>query len=191
MRIIRITFEYLRERQPPVVRFFHITILCLVLSQIIVSNFMGFTGNGEISKKTVEYFGTWIHIGTGLSLLPITFIFIYIELKRHGITYFFPYFYGNFSQLKEDIQQLKQFKLPDPSAYGIAAIVQGLGLGALTLVVLSGLTWFLSWIYMAPWSDSIKEFHELLTGLIEAYIVGHGGMGMLHLFFKVKNQKNQ
>jgi len=191
MRIIRITLEYLRERQPPVVRFFHITILCLVLSQIIVSNFMGFTGNGEISKKTVEYFGTWIHIGTGLSLLPITFIFIYIELKRHGITYFFPYFYGNFSQLKEDIQQLKQFKLPDPSAYGIAAIVQGLGLGALTLVVLSGLTWFLSWIYMAPWSDSIKEFHELLTGLIEAYIVGHGGMGMLHLFFKVKNQKNQ
>jgi len=152
---------------------------------------MGFTGNGEISKKTVEYFGTWIHIGTGLSLLPITFIFIYIELKRHGITYFFPYCYGNFSQLKEDIQQLKQFKLPDPSAYGIAAIVQGLGLGALTLVVLSGLTWFLSWIYMAPWSDSIKEFHELLTGLIEAYIVGHGGMGMLHLFFKVKNQKNQ
>ena len=191
MRIIRITLEYLRERQPPVVRFFHITILCLVLSQIIVSNFMGFTGNGEISKKTVEYFGTWIHIGTGLSLLPITFIFIYIELKRHGITYFFPYFYGNFSQLKEDIQQLKQFKLPDPSAYGIAAIVQGLGLGALTLVVLSGLTWFLSWIYMAPWSDSIKEFHELLTGLIEAYDVRHGGMGRLHLFFKVKNQKNQ
>ena len=88
MRIIRITLEYLRERQPPVVRFFHITILCLVLSQIIVSNFMVFTGNGEISKKTVEYFGTWIHIGTGLSLLPITFIFIYIELKRHGITYF-------------------------------------------------------------------------------------------------------
>ena len=191
MRIIRITFEYLRERQPPVVRFFHITILCLVLSQIIVSNFMGFTGNGEISKKTVEYFGTWIHIGTGLSLLPITFIFIYIELKRHGITYFFPYCYGNFSQLKEDIQQLKQFKLPDPSAYGIAAIVQGLGLGALTLVVLSGLTWFLSWIYMAPWSDSIKEFHELLTGLIEAYVVGHGGMGMLHLFIKAKNQKNR
>ena len=191
MRIIHIALEYLREQQPPLVRLLHIVILCLVLSQIIVSNFMGFADNGEISKKTVEYYGTWIHIGTGLSLLPITFIFIYIELKRHGITYFFPYCYGNFSQLKEDIQQLKQFKLPDPSAYGIAAIVQGLGLGALTLVVLSGLTWFLSWIYMAPWSDSIKEFHELLTGLIEAYIVGHGGMGMLHLFFKVKNQKNQ
>jgi len=191
MNIIHMIYGYLRERQPPAVRFLHITILCLVLSQIIVSNFMGFTDNGEISKKTVEYYGTWIHIATGLSLLPLTFVFVYIELKRHGIKYFFPYFYGDFSQLKKDIKQLKQFKLPEPSAYGIAAIVQGLGLGALTLVILSGFTWFLSWIYMAPWADSIKEFHELLTGLIEAYVLGHGGMGMLHLFFHLKNQKNR
>ena len=191
MHIIHITQEYLRERQPPVVRFLHITILCLVLSQIIVSNFMGFTDNGEVSKKAVEYYGTWVHMGTGLSLLPIAFVFIYIELKRHGIKYFFPYFFGNFSQLKKDLQQLKQFELPEPSAYGIAAMVQGLGLGALTLVILSGLTWFLSWIYMAPWADSIKEVHKLLTGLIEVYVLGHGGMGILHLFLQLKNQKNR
>jgi len=54
MHIIHITLEYLRERQPPVVRLLHITILCLVLSQIIVSNFMEFTDNGEVSKKTGE-----------------------------------------------------------------------------------------------------------------------------------------
>ncbi|MFZ0485283.1 MAG: cytochrome b/b6 domain-containing protein [Desulfobacterales bacterium] len=191
MNIIHIIYGYLRERQPPAVRFLHITILCLVLSQIIVSNFMGFTDNGEISKKAVEYYGTWIHIATGLSLLPLTFVFVYIELKRHGIKYFFPYFYGDFSQLKKDLTQLKQFELPEPSAYGIAVIVQGLGLGALTLVILSGFTWFLSWIYMAPWAESIKEIHELLTGLIEAYVLGHGGMGMLHLFFHWKNQKNR
>lgn len=190
MHKIHIALEYIRERQPPVVRILHITILCLVLSQIIISNFMGFTDNGEVRKKTIEYYATWIHISTGLSLLPIAFVFIFVELKRHGIKYFFPYFYGNFSQLKEDLQQLKQFELPEPSAYGIAAIVQGLGLSALTLVILSGLTWFISWIYMAPWADSIKEFHELLTGLIEAYVVGHGGMGLLHLFFKLKNQRN-
>ena len=191
MHIIQIALEYLGERQPPVVRNLHITILCLVLSQIIVSNFMGFTDNGEVSKKTIEYYGTWIHICTGLSLLPIAFVFIYVELKRHGIKYFFPYFYGNFSQLKEDLKQLKQFELPEPSAYGMAAIVQGLGLGALTLVILSGSTWFISWIYMAPWADSIKELHKLLTRLIEAYVVGHGGMGLLHLFFRLKNQKDR
>ena len=191
MYIIHTTLEYLRERQPAPVRFLHVTILCLVLSQIIVSNFMGFTENGEIGRKTVEYYGTWIHLGVGLSLLPITFVFIYIELKRHGIKYFFPYFYGNFSQLKKDFQQLKEFELPEANAYGIAAIVQGLGLGALTLVVLSGSIWFVSWVYMAPWADGIKELHELLTGLVEAYVIGHGGMGMLHFFSRLKNQKNR
>ena len=186
MRIINKTMEYLDERQPPVVRILHITILCLVLSQIIVSNFMGFTDSGEVSKRTIEYYGTWIHISTGLSLLPIAFVFIYAELKRHGIQYFYPYFYGNFSTLKGDLRQLKQFELPEPSAYGLATIVQGLGLGALTLVILSGATWFISWIYMAPWADSVKELHELLTGLIEAYVVGHGGLGLLHLFFNLR-----
>ena len=189
MNIIQITMAYLRERQPPAVRFLHIIILCLVLSQITVSNFMGFTASGEISTKTVEHYATWIHICTGLSLFPIAFVFIYIEIKRHGIKYFFPYLFGDFSQLKKDVQQLKQFKLPEPSAYGIAAIVQGLGLGALTLVVLSGSTWFLAWVYSSPWANTIKGLHQSLTGLIEAYVLGHGGMGILHLFLQVKTQK--
>ncbi len=187
MRIIRMALKYISERQPPVVRYLHITILCLVLSQMIVSNFMGFADNGEVGKKGIEYFGTWIHIGTGLSLLPIAFLFMIIELKRRGIKYFFPYFYGDFSQLKKDLQQLKQFKLPEPVDYGIAAIVQGLGLGALMLVILSGFVWFLSWVYVAPWAESMKTLHQLLTGLIQAYVIGHGGMGLLHLFLHLKN----
>jgi cytochrome b561 len=183
--------EYFRERQPPEVRYLHFTILCLVLSQIIISNFMGFAANNEVSKNIIQYCGTWIHIGTGLFLVPTAFAFICIELKRHGLDYFFPYFYGNYSQLKKDVQQLVRFKLPEPSAYGIAAVVQGLGLGALSLVLLSGFTWFLSWVFMAPWSDSIKSFHQLLTGLIAAYVVGHGGMGLLHIFLQIRNPKKR
>ena len=189
MSIIQITLQYFRERQPPAVRLLHVIILCLVLSQILVSNFIGFDNNGEVSKKTFEYYGTWVHIGTGLSLMPFSFGFIYIELKRHGIKYFFPYLYGNFSQTKKDMQKLKEFKLPEPDAYGIAAIVKGLGLGALILVLLTGSFWFVSWIYMASWSNSIKQLHELSTGLIEAYVLGHGGMGLLHLFIQWKSQK--
>lgn len=76
MRVLHITLEYLRERQPPLALFLHILILCLVLIQITVSNFMGFAPDGDISRKTVKYYGTLIHMGTGLSLLPIGFIFI-------------------------------------------------------------------------------------------------------------------
>ena len=191
MNIIRITLEYFRERQPPAVRFLHFIILCLVLSQITVSNFMGFSANGGISTKPLEHYATWIHICTGLSLLPITLVFIFIELKRHGMKYFFPYLYGDLSQVKKDLQQLKRFELPEENPYGIAAIVQGLGFGALALVVLSGSSWFLSWIYGASWANSVIAIHIKLTGLIEAYVIGHGAMGILHLILQVKKQKNR
>jgi hypothetical protein len=190
MNIIHITLEYFRERQPPAVRFLHIIILCLVLSQITVSNFMGFSADGAISTKPLEHYATWIHICTGLSLLPIALVFICIELKRHGMKYFFPYLYGNFFQIKKDLQQLKRFELPEANPYGMAAIVQGLGFGALALVILSGSGWFLSWIYGEPWANSVKALHISLTVLIEAYVIGHGAMGILHLFLQVKKQKN-
>jgi cytochrome b561 len=188
VNLLQTTADYLRERQSPVVRYFHIIILCLVLSQLFVSNFMGFADNGEISRKTGEFYGTWIHIITGLTLVPIVLLFIIIELKRRGFKYFFPYFYGNFAQIKQDLQSLQRIQLPEPNPYGIATIVQGLGFGALALVVLSGMTWFFSWEYGASWSDGIKEVHELFTGLIVAYVIGHGGMGVLHIFLQWKNQ---
>ena len=74
---------------------------------------------------------------------------------------------------------------------GIAAIVQGLGFGALASVVLSGSSWFLSWIYGASWANSVIAIHIKLTGLIEAYVIGHGAMGILHLILQVKKQKNR
>jgi cytochrome b561 len=181
MHIVHVAKKYLRERQPPAIRVFHIVVLLLVLSQILVSNFMGFTDDGEISTKGVEFYGTWIHIITGLLFFPVAVIFLIIELKAHGFYYFFPYLTGDYSQLKADIGQLRQFKLPELNARGIAAVAQGLGLGALMLVLLAGLIWFLSWRYNAPWAESVKELHELLTGLVQVYIIGHGAMGLLHI----------
>ena len=182
MHIMHVAMNYLRERQPPAIRFIHIAVLLLVISQIIVSNFMGFNDAGEISTKGVDFYGTWLHI------IPIAIIFIIVELNAHGFKYFFPYLSGDFSRLKTDFHQLRQFKLPEPGDKGIASSVQGLGLGALVLVLLSGLSWFVSWRYNAPWADSVKEVHEFLTGLIQAYIIGHGCMGLLHM---VKTERNR
>ncbi|CCK76976.1 conserved hypothetical protein [Oleispira antarctica RB-8] len=190
MNIFKKIMEYLRERQLPMVRYLHITIIILVISQIIVSNFMGFTSAGDISPNTIEFYGTWLHILTGLFIIPIAFVFIIIELKQHGFKYYFPYLSGEVEQLKNDINQLLKFKLPEPNAYGIAAIIQGLGLGALFLVILSGLTWFIAWNANLSWSHDIKEIHEFLTGLIQAYIIGHGCMGILHIYLHSKSKKN-
>lgn len=189
MNIFKTIMAYLRERQPPLIRFLHITIIILLLSQIIVSNFMEFTDSGDISTNTIEFYGTWLHLITGLFIIPIAFVFLILELKRHGVKYYFPYLSGDFTQLRSDMSQLVKLKLPEPNAYGIAAIVQGLGLGALFLVLFSGLIWFISWNANLSWSHSIKEIHEFLTGLIQAYLVGHGIMGILHIFSYSKSKK--
>ncbi len=188
MRILHTVMQYLREQQPPVIMFLHIAVLLLVLSQIIISNFIELN-NGEISKHFIEYYGTWIHIITGIFLFPIFLIFAFLVIRNHGFKYFFPYLSGDYSQIKSDLRQLKQLRLPAPAAGGIASTVQGLGLGAVTLLLASGLIWFFSWRYGAPWSDIAIETHVWLTGLVAAYIIGHGGMGVLHIVYTARNQK--
>jgi uncharacterized Tic20 family protein len=91
--------EYLRERQSPFIMYLHLAILTLALTQILVSNFMGFTDSGEISDNTIEFYGTWLHIISGLLIIPVTLVFITVLLKRNGFKYYFPYFIGNLSHL--------------------------------------------------------------------------------------------
>ena len=180
--MIHSVLEYMRSRQTPGIRYFHVIVFLLVLSQILVSNLIGFTSTGEVSRNTLQFYGTWTHICTGITLLPITIIFAFLLLKEHGFKYFYPYIFGDFNQLKSDITNLKKIKLPDAEAGGLAAIVEGLGLGAVFLALLSGLTWFLSWKYNAPWASDIKGLHGALVGLVVAYVVGHGCMGLLHVY---------
>ena len=181
--------EYLRNRQSPKIRFLHIVVLLLVIIQIFVSNFIGFTNTGEIIGNPMKFYGTWIHIIIGLALLPIACMFILLVERDHGLNHFYPYLFSDFKQLDNDINKLKKFELPDAKAGGLAAIVEGLGLGALILALISGLAWFMSWNFNVRWSSNIRELHAGLVGLVEAYIIGHGCMGLLHiyLFTKVSN----
>jgi hypothetical protein len=180
--------NYLKERQSPGIRHLHILILLLVISQILVSEFIEFNDAGEISQVTIEFISTWTHIITGMLLLPIALAFALIELRKHGFSYFYPYLQKDFKQIKSDIEQLKKFELPESSAKGLAPVVQGLGLGALFLVILSGLSWYLLWSNGVQWADDIKEVHELFTGLIETYIFAHGAMGLLHIYLSYKKE---
>ncbi len=174
--------KYMRERQSPTILVLHLIILLLVISQIISSEFVEIEDNGEISSNTLEYIGSWIHFITGMVLFPIALAFTFIELKTHGIKYFFPYLWKDYDQIKADFDQLKKFQLPESSPKGIAPVVQGLGMGALLLVLLSGLSWFLLWNSGVGFAESVMEVHELLTGLIETYIFAHGAMGLLHIY---------
>lgn len=188
--MLRFVKKYFTEKFTPFLRVLHYAILLLVLIQIVVSNFAEISDDGVISHNIIEFYGTWTHISTGLFLVFLAIVFIIAELNKHGFQYFYPYLSGNFSQLKLDIKKLKSLDMPDVSPGGMAAIVQGLGLCALFLVVSSGAIWFLLWSYDSSLAGDAQEVHELFTGLIEAYVIGHGSIGLLHIFLAYKEQKN-
>ncbi|WP_254797833.1 hypothetical protein [Enterobacter sp. JMULE2] len=71
-------------------------------------------------------------------------------------------------------------RLPEASLRGLAGSVQGLGLGAVALVVLSGAGWFILWLLDSSLAPALREWHVTLTGLIEVYSVAHAAMGLLH-----------
>ena len=182
--------KYFADKFTPLIRYLHYLILLFVVYQIVISsNLLEISDDGVISHNIIEYYGTWSHIIVGLLLLLLAIIFTVVELSRHGFKYFYPYLYGEISQLKSDINQIKSLEIPEPEPKGLAAIIQGLGMGALLLVTLSGATWFLLWLYDSSLVNDIKDLHELLTGLIEAYVIGHGGIGLLHIFIAYRGQK--
>lgn len=69
--------------------------------------------------------------------------------------------------------------------------MQGLGLGALLLVVLSGLIWFILWRNGSSFAGSALETHKNVTLLIELYLIGHGCMALLHFFVWQRNKARQ
>lgn len=174
---------YLNERQAPAIRFFHIVVLLLVLVQILLSSVVDFNDNGTVSSHVFQFYGTWAHIVMGLILIPLAIIFIVIEFKNHGFNHFYPYLSGDNQQLKVDFSQLKQLKVPEPESKGIAAIVQGLGLGALVLVLLSGGIWFYAWTSGYFYANDAQAIHSFFTGFIITYFFAHGLMGLWHIFY--------
>ena len=186
--MLKFAINYFAAQLTPLVRYLHYLILVFVLIQIFISGFMKID-DGVISHKAVEYIATWMHIGIGLLLLILAIIFIVVELTKRGVLYFYPYLVGDLSQLKSDIKDLIRLELPEATPKGLAAIIQGLGLGALLLVAFAGATWLLLWSLNSSLANDAQAIHKSLTGLIVAYVIGHGGMGVLHMFITYKKQK--
>lgn len=187
MNIFSAIWKYFGLFQTHTIRLFHITILLLVITQIIISNWMSISNTGVIPSSGYQSYFTWLHISIGSLLLFLSLIFIFICLKTRGFQYFFPYLWGNMSQCIEDCKLLWKFKLPDAKPYGLACIIQGLGLGAILLVVFSGSTWFTLWLMNNSYANEARNIHKMLTGLIELYIFGHGTLGVIHFIIWDKN----
>ena len=100
-----------------------------------------------------------------------------------GPRHYFPYLWGDMDQLARDVAAIRSGKLIiAPRPKGLACVVQGLGMGALSMVLLTGLWWFRTW-QLGDASHTAASLHSLFVWLLMAYAVGHGGMALGHFFF--------
>lgn len=165
-------WQYLGQSQDKNFRLLHIGIAILIIIQILDSDFVevGYGLN----------WGAYIHISGGILIAVLSVFLIFAAFEKRGVRYYYPYLFNNFSVIKSDLSEILKFRLPNARSGSIAAVVQGLGLLALVIAWLSGCFWFVAWNFKSSYSNSIKEWHTSLVGLIEIYIYAHGLMGILH-----------
>jgi len=187
MRLVKDIWNYFGQSQSVSTRLLHFSVILLVAGQFLTSELVDLKHASHAGQSIAFSFGTWAHILPGLLLAVIAMIFVVSELSRHGLKYFFPYLFGDLAQVKTDLQTLVARNLPEVAPGGLAAVVQGLGLLALGLTLISGLTWFYLVQSGSGLAHAAIEVHEALTGLVVAYLIGHGGMGAVHFFLWLRS----
>lgn len=180
-KLPKTVWDYLALNQPLFLRGLHGVIALLVIGQLLNSNGMALTSTHQLTSAALPRFFTVLHFSMGLVLLVLSVVLIGYCVQRRGVRYFYPYLWGDWVQLKQDMRILFRGELPPAEPKGLATCVQGLGLGALSLVVLSGASWFVLWQLDSSFAEMVKRWHETLTGLMEVYIIAHGGMGLVHI----------
>ena len=94
-------------------RCLHIAIAILVITQILNSNGMGFTPTQQVRSDLLTEFFTWMHIAIGITLLCLCVALVVYCLATRGFRYFYPYLWGDFTQIRRDLKTITRFKLPE------------------------------------------------------------------------------
>lgn len=154
----------------------HAAVIIWVLTQFISSAFM--TVKGEMPIDQLAWFN-FIHIYSGAGLFVLALIFSAVVIKRRKLMDLYPWAFGRTKIIKADIKTLCAFKLPKARAAGLAASIEGLGILALWLALVTGALWYLYSTTYGP-SPLLLNAHRLLVTFIQVYFIGHGAMALLH-----------
>ncbi|PSV45934.1 cytochrome b/b6 domain-containing protein [Photobacterium sp. GB-36] len=185
MPLLHSFWRYIKHYFPNTgLRHIHTSLAALVILQILNSNLVHMTHAGEIESGVFSTLFLWVHIILGILTVVVTLAMISYMLVKQSFRQFFPYLFGDNAVLFDDLRQLHHGKLPEPREKGLGNIIQGLGIGALILIEAAALIWLALWLSHSPYANDVREIHKSLTGLIEAYLIGHGGMALLHFFIE-------
>lgn len=178
---IFVTFwAYLAKTQSKPLRILHLATALFVIIQILDSNKISRSDIVQVYETTISPSFIWMHVIVGIIVFLLSLSLTAYCLLTRGVKYFYPYLWGDFTQVKQDLRQMIGLSLPPASPKGLAACVQGLGLGALLLVALSGLSWFILFRMNVLWAPKMLDWHKNFTTLIVIYVFAHSAMGALH-----------
>lgn len=178
-KIVSDFYQFIRKHFSIVEAIIHFSIAFLIIIQILDSYFIH--NNHQTYTLGV---GTWFHLIVGCMLTFLIIIFLIMLFRKRGFKYYFPYLFGHFSVLFYDLKLLFKFRLPQSKPYGLASIIQGLGLCALLAVLLSGFLWLIAFKLNFQDEESLKHLHKFLTTFIEIYIFAHGAMAIFHFLIE-------
>ena len=175
LALARELWTFLGFFQPPLTRILHALVVLGVGVQILTG--LVFASLPAPADHTVL---PW-HVWPGLVTLVLALVLTAHSLATRGLRRFFPYLWGDFKQIRVDLDAIRARKLVAPRPGGLATAVQGLGLGALLLATGSGGLWLLcSRLGLPDFAHAARSAHQGLVLLLELYCLGHGGMALLH-----------
>lgn len=126
-----------------------------------------------------------VWIGYGVTFFLIC-QWVLLSLKRYQFvrSHVFPYHFEGKQCILSDLKLLFKGRLPPTGARsGISGLVEGLGLFLMTLMATTGLVFHFAAVYDATHLSSMiifREVHNFFSGFVWAFVIGHGGMAVLH-----------
>ncbi|MDD1793185.1 hypothetical protein L4D06_05745 [Enterovibrio makurazakiensis] len=170
--------SYLFSQLPKSEKWLHMLTMTWVIYQIATS--FGMHVHGDTTHTQITLVDE-LHMYGGLGLMFVSLIFFIVVINRRHLSDLYPWAYGRFAAIQQDIRALVKWHLPEPQHGGLAATVEGLGLLALFLAIFTGSWWFVLFAKGSTLAPDFLSIHKAAVGAIEAYIYGHGLFALLHL----------
>ena len=154
--------------QPLPLRIIHLLLVFFVLFELVT---IGLT---DIFPGAFFYH----KLGGGI-LCALVIVMLAYCFKLRGIKYYYPYFWGDFAQLKSDFAQSLKLKIVPLRPRGFAASVRGLGLLALVLTLSFGVFTVLLWKAGSAYAGVASEIHGACASLLVIYLICHASMAIV------------
>ncbi len=168
-------------------RYLHLGLVLTVTAQLLLSLVMA-TPHGDRLRSALQTGSFAVHEWVGMSTLVIVILHWLWSLRIHhaaSLGHLFPWRGTGRRQVIGELRALLQGRLPkDETQGGLAGLVHGLGLLAVTAIAISGgVLFFLIPENGLPASDTVHnlgDIHSFIATFVWLYWGAHIAMALLH-----------